>query len=123
MKREKEEPLYMISVVARMLQVHPQTLRMYEREGFVHPQRTGGQRLYSEEDVERLGLVIRLTREMGVNKAGVDIILRMRSRIEALQHEMFSMMEHLENDFRGDFERRMMRIFGAMTGEENHDKN
>ena len=123
MKREKEQPLYMISVVARLLQVHPQTLRMYEREGFVHPQRTGGQRLYSEEDVERLGLVIRLTREMGVNKAGVDIILRMRSRIEALQQEMFSMMEHLENDFRGDFERRMMRIFGAMTGEEDHHKH
>ena len=122
MKREREYPLYMISVVARMLRVHPQTLRMYEREGFVHPQRTGGQRLYSEEDVERLGLVIRLTREMGVNKAGVDIILRMRSRIEALQQEMFSMMEHLESDFRGDFERRMGRIFGVMTGEEDKGK-
>ncbi|MDA8388200.1 MAG: MerR family transcriptional regulator [Nitrospiraceae bacterium] len=111
----------MISVVARMLQVHPQTLRMYEREGFVHPQRTGGQRLYSEEDVERLGLVIRLTREMGVNKAGVDIILRMRARIEVLQREMFGMMEHLEDDFRRDFEQRMTRIFGIMTGDDEKD--
>ena len=120
MKREKEQPVYMISVVARMLHVHPQTLRMYEREGFVRPQRTGKQRLYSEEDVERLGMVIRLTREMGVNKAGVDIILRMRERIEMLQHEMFSMMEHLENSFRGDFERRIRRMFGAMP---EHDDN
>ncbi len=109
----------MISVVARMLHVHPQTLRMYEREGFVHPQRTGRQRLYSEEDVDRLGLVIRLTREMGVNKAGVDIILRMRERIERLQQEMFSMLEHLEDDSRDDFERRMRRMFGAMTGSED----
>ncbi len=118
MKREKEQPLYMISVVARMLRVHPQTLRMYEREGFVHPTRTGRQRLYSEEDVDRLGLVIRLTREMGVNKAGVDIILRMRERIERLQHEMFSMMEHMEEDFRDDFERRVRRMFGAMAGDD-----
>ena len=117
MKREKEQPLYMISVVARMLQVHPQTLRMYEREGFVHPKRTNKQRLYSESDVERIGLVLRLTRELGVNKAGVEIILRMRQRIEGLQTEMIRMMEHLENDFRDDFEKRIRQMFSG-TGDD-----
>ncbi|MDA8088157.1 MAG: MerR family transcriptional regulator [Nitrospiraceae bacterium] len=113
MKREKEQPLYMISVVARMLHVHPQTLRMYERQGFVHPTRTNKQRLYSESDVERIGMVLRLTREMGVNKAGVEIILRMRERIEGLQNEMLQMMEHLENEFRGDFEKRIRQMFSG----------
>jgi MerR family transcriptional regulator/heat shock protein HspR len=111
MKRSRQEPIYMISVVARMLHVHPQTLRMYEREGFVTPRRANRQRLYSEEDVERLGMIIRLTREMGVNKAGVDIILRMRERIEGLQREMLKMMDHLENDFRSEFEKRMRDFF------------
>ncbi len=101
----------MISVVARMLHVHPQTLRMYEREGFIHPTRTSKQRLYSESDVERIGLILRLTREMGVNKAGVEIILRMRERIEGLQGEMWRMMEHLENGFRDDFEKRIRQMF------------
>jgi MerR family transcriptional regulator/heat shock protein HspR len=102
MDRNKEEPIYMISVVARMLHVHPQTLRLYEREGFVHPKRSKRQRIYSEEDVERLGMVVRLIRELGVNKAGVDIILRMRERIETLQREMSEMSNmghHLEEDF------------------------
>ncbi len=101
----------MISVVARMLHVHPQTLRMYEREGFVRPTRTNRQRLYSESDVERIGLILRLTREMGVNKAGVEIILRMRERIEGLQNEMARMMEHLEREFRDDFETRIRQMF------------
>jgi MerR family transcriptional regulator/heat shock protein HspR len=64
--------LYMISVVSEMLGVHPQTLRIYEREGFIRPKRSGGNtRLYSEEDVEKLEMVLRLTRELGVNLAGV----------------------------------------------------
>jgi len=116
MKKRKDEPIYMISVVARMLSVHPQTLRMYEREGFITPKRTNKQRLYSEEDVERLDMVIRLTREMGVNKAGVDIILRMRERMEALQREMMSMMEHLELGFREEFEKRLREAFSYKEG-------
>lgn len=93
MKREKEEPLYMISVVARMLHVHPQTLRMYEREGFVTPKRDKKQRLYSERDVERLGFIIQLTREMGVNKAGVEIILRMRNRLDFMHRRLSGLLE------------------------------
>ena len=110
-KRDKTQPLYMISVVSRMLGVHPQTLRMYEREGFVIPRRMKRLRLYSEDDVERLHLILSLTRELGVNKAGVDIILRMRHRLEALHKEMEEMMQFLEEDMRHDFEKRIKKAF------------
>ncbi|MBZ0155863.1 MAG: MerR family transcriptional regulator [Alphaproteobacteria bacterium] len=103
-------PLYMISVASRILEVHPQTLRMYEREGFVSPHRINRQRLYSDEDLERLDLVIRLTKELGVNKAGVEIILRMRNRIAQLQEEMNEIMRFLEEDVRRDFEERLKKI-------------
>jgi len=108
--RDKSEPLYMISVVARMLHVHPQTLRIYEREGLVVPRRTKRQRLYSDEDVERLATILRLTRELGVNRSGVDIILRMRHRLEFLQREMFQMMRFLEKDIKEDFEEKIRRL-------------
>lgn len=101
----------MISVVSRMLRVHPQTLRLYEREGLVTPQRTKRTRLYSQEDVERLAMILRLTREMGVNRAGVDIILRLRHRLEVLQKEMDEMMQFLEEDRRSDFMRRIKKMF------------
>ncbi len=100
----------MISVVSRILEVHPQTLRMYEREGFVSPHRINRQRLYSEEDIERLDLVINLTKELGVNKAGVDIILRMRKRLKALHTEMMEMMEFLDDDVKEEFERHIQSI-------------
>lgn len=110
-KQDKDRPLYMISVVSRMLEVHPQTLRMYEREGFITPQRVNRQRLYSDEDIERLNLVINLTKELGVNKAGVEIILRMRNRIEALQEELRDMMRFLDEDVREEFESKFREIF------------
>ncbi|MCL5062758.1 MAG: MerR family transcriptional regulator [Nitrospirae bacterium] len=110
-KEDKNRPVYMISVVSRILEVHPQTLRMYEREGFVCPKRINQQRLYSDEDIERLNLVIKLTKELGVNKAGVDIILRMRNRMEAMQNEIKEMMRFMEEDIRSSFEERLRRIF------------
>lgn len=110
-KDDRNRPLYMISVVSEILEVHPQTLRMYEREGFVCPHRINRQRLYSDEDIRRLDLVIQLTKELGVNKAGVDIILRMRSKSEALQKEMVKMMGLLDDDVRKEFEKRLKRIF------------
>lgn len=110
-KKEKDRPLYMISVVSRMLEVHPQTLRMYEREGFISPKRINQQRLYSDEDVERLNLIIKLTKELGVNKAGVEIILRMKNRLEAMQNEIREMMRFMEDEIRKDFEERLRRIF------------
>ena len=111
-KQDLDRPLYMISVVSQMLEVHPQTLRMYEREGFVTPQRINRQRLYSDKDVERLNLVIELTKDLGVNKAGVDIILRMRSRMEAMHREMSEMMGHIDDDIRTEFEKRLKMLFG-----------
>jgi MerR family transcriptional regulator/heat shock protein HspR len=107
--KDKDRPLYMISVVSRMLHVHPQTLRIYEREGFISPRRMGGQRLYSEADVERLGLILELTRDLGVNRAGVDIILRMRRRLEGLQSEVEEMLQAMEDDMRLEFRERMKR--------------
>lgn len=101
----------MISVASRILEVHPQTLRMYEREGFVSPQRINRQRVYSDEDMERLNLIINLTRDLGVNKAGIDIILRMRTRIEAVEREMREMMRYLEEDIRSEFEQRLKDLF------------
>ena len=102
-RRDKNEPVYLISIVSKLLDVHPQTLRLYEREGFVSPKRANKQRIYSETDIEKLNLILQLTRELGVNRAGVDIILRMRRRMEVLQQEMEEMMNHLEDEIRKDF--------------------
>jgi MerR family transcriptional regulator/heat shock protein HspR len=101
----------MISVVSRMLGVHPQTLRLYEREGLITPHRTKRSRLYSEEDVEKISMILRLTRELGVNRSGVDIILRLRYRLEAFQREMEDMMNFLYEDIRKDFINRFKKIF------------
>ena len=110
-KRDEELPIYLISIVSKMLNVHPQTLRIYEREGFIRPKRTNRQRLYSEKDVEQLNFILQLTREMGVNRAGVDIILRLRHRMEILQHEMEEMMDLLEDELQRDFKERIRKAF------------
>lgn len=100
--------LYMISVVSEMLGIHPQTLRLYEREGFIKPKRSGGNtRLYSEEDVERLEMVLRLTRELGVNLAGVEIILSMRERMEQMQREMDETVMRLREELAREMQRRV----------------
>src|SRR5437867_1887719 len=89
----------MISVVARRFEVHPQTLRLYEREGLVTPSRTqGNTRLYSEEDLERLTLILNLTRDLGVNLAGVEIIMHLRHKIEAMQREMERFIGQLQEE-------------------------
>ncbi|KRT69552.1 MAG: hypothetical protein XU15_C0010G0055 [candidate division NC10 bacterium CSP1-5] len=90
----KKRPLYMISVVAEMFDIHPQTLRTYEREGLIRPARTGGNtRLYSEEDLDRIDLILRLTNELGVNLAGVEVILNMRDRMEQMRREAVETFE------------------------------
>lgn len=108
--KDKKKPCFVISVVSEMLDVHPQTLRLYEREGLITPHRTNRTRLYSEEDVEKLAMILRLTRELGVNRSGVDIILRMRERMETLQKEMEEMMNFLEDDIKRDFIDRFRKI-------------
>lgn len=105
--KKTDRAVYMISVVAEMLGVHPQTLRLYEREGFIRPSRTeGGVRLYSEMDVDRIRMIINLTREMGVNLAGVEVILSMREKMERLQHEMDAAMEEMRKEFMAELQRR-----------------
>src|SRR3989304_582624 len=79
----RKQRLYMISVVSEILGIHPQTLRLYEREGFITPKRSrGNTRLYSDEDVEKLEMVLRLPRELGVNLAGVEVTVSMREELE-----------------------------------------
>jgi len=88
-KTPSDEPVYLISVAARMCGLHPQTLRLYERLGLIQPYRVGNStRLYSEADLARLRRIQRLTQQMGVNLAGVEIILRLLERIEQMNREM-----------------------------------
>jgi MerR family transcriptional regulator/heat shock protein HspR len=94
----RDEPCYTIGVVARMVSLHPQTIRNYEQIGLVIPQRTDGNiRLYSQREVERLLKINRLTQELGVNLAGVEVILRMADQIETLQIEVEDLREKIEN--------------------------
>jgi MerR family transcriptional regulator/heat shock protein HspR len=89
MTKAKGKGAYMISAVAEMYEIHPQTLRLYEREGLLAPSRSeGNTRLYTEDDIERLEVILQLTRELGVNLAGVEIILNMREKMAAMQRQM-----------------------------------
>ena len=105
-----DRPIYMISVAAQLVGMHPQTLRMYETKGLVRPQRTpGGTRLYSEADVERLRIVQRLTSELGLNLAGVELVLRLEdelrkayAQIERLQRELRTEVQNVHRQYRRD---------------------
>ena len=89
MTKSKSKAAYMISAVAERYEIHPQTLRLYEREGLLTPSRSeGNTRLYTDDDLERLEVILKLTRELGVNLAGVEIILNMREKMEAMQQQM-----------------------------------
>ena len=99
MSSKKGRAYYMISVVAQEFSVHPQTLRMYEREGLLKPSRTeGNTRLYSDRDLERLAFILNLTRDLGVNLAGVEIILNMRRKMESMQSEMDRFITRLKEE-------------------------
>ncbi|MFB3140954.1 MAG: helix-turn-helix transcriptional regulator [Candidatus Acidiferrales bacterium] len=88
-KKKAEKVGYMISAVAEKYSLHPQTLRLYERVGLLRPSRSeGNTRLYTEEDLERLEVVLAMTRELGVNLAGVEVILNMREKMERLQEQV-----------------------------------
>lgn len=83
------EPVYLISAVAQILNIHPQTLRQYEREGLIKPSRTNGKiRLYAQKDIDHIKTVLTLTRELGINLAGVDLILQLNKKIEKLEAEV-----------------------------------
>jgi MerR family transcriptional regulator/heat shock protein HspR len=100
---KKKVKTYTISAVAELFDVHPQTLRLYEREGLLKPSRSeGNTRLYTDTDLERLEVILSLTRDLGVNLAGVEIILNMREKMDAMQHEFERFFEYLRthaNDF------------------------
>ena len=87
-----DEPVYLISIVSKILDIHPQTLRQYERENLICPARSGGRiRLYSQRDIDKIKLILRLTRELGVNLAGVDIILRLKENVDGMESEIASL--------------------------------
>jgi len=102
---------YMISAVAEKYNIHPQTLRLYEREGLLKPSRTeGNTRLYSDEDLQELETILALTRDLGVNLAGVEIILNMRRKMDRMQHEVNEFMQYVKRELQrglGDWEQRL----------------
>lgn len=92
------EPVYLISAVSEILNIHPQTLRQYEREGLIKPSRTNGKiRLYSQKDIDHIKYVLTLTRELGVNLAGVDIILQLNKKIEDLEENIYIYKTKIKN--------------------------
>jgi MerR family transcriptional regulator/heat shock protein HspR len=99
-RKKKGKAAYMISAVAETYDIHPQTLRLYEREGLLKPSRSeGNTRLYTQDDIERLEVILNLTRDLGVNLAGVEVILNMRQRLEEMHHEMQEFVEYVEREF------------------------
>jgi MerR family transcriptional regulator/heat shock protein HspR len=96
---ERQRPQYMIGIVADMLKIHPQTLRMYEKKGLIRPSRTVGKtRVYSQEDVEEIARVTRLVRDLGVNLAGIEIVLKMRRRMLEMQAQIEELTRHVRAD-------------------------
>jgi len=94
-----QRPIYMISIAAELVGMHPQTLRMYETKGLVRPQRTpGGTRLYSEADIERLRIIGRLTGELGLNLAGVELVLRLEDELRRAHAQIERLQEQLRHD-------------------------
>lgn len=126
---KKSKAAYMISAVAEQYNIHPQTLRLYEREGLLAPSRSeGNTRLYTDDDLERLEVILKLTRELGVNLAGVEIILNMREKMAAMQQEIEEFVAQLNNEISrrahplGDSGQRslipVIEIGGVPTGEK-----
>jgi len=98
--KKRSKAAYMISAVAEQYQIHPQTLRLYEREGLLKPSRSDGNtRLYTDDDLERLEVILKLTRDLGVNLAGVEIILNMREKMSEMQHQIEQFVSSLNTEF------------------------
>lgn len=109
--KDPGKAFFMISAVAQRYNIHPQTLRMYEREGLIRPSRTeGNTRLYSQDDLEQLETILTLTRDLGVNLAGVEIILNMRQKMDRMQREVNEFMGYVKQELTrglGDWEERL----------------
>ena len=99
MAKRKSKGAYMISAVAEMYGIHPQTLRLYEREGLLKPSRSeGNTRLYTDQDLERLEFILSLAREMGVNISGIAMILQMRERMEEMQRQIQEFLAYIQRE-------------------------
>ena len=97
--KKKAKGVYMISAVAELYEIHPQTLRLYEREGLLKPSRSeGNTRYYTDEDLERLEFILNLARDLGVNIAGIAIILQMRERMEEMNRQMQNFVEYVRSE-------------------------
>jgi MerR family transcriptional regulator/heat shock protein HspR len=111
---DKDKPLYVISVAAELVDMHPQTLRLYERKGLIEPSRSAGKtRLYSQRNIEQLREIRRLTQELGVNLAGVEEIIKLREKLDRLQGSM----ERRIGQLQGQLEDRMGSVRGALPAE------
>jgi MerR family transcriptional regulator/heat shock protein HspR len=116
MAKNTGKAYFMISVVAERYDIHPQTLRLYEREGLLKPSRTeGNTRLYSEDDLVQLETILSLTRDLGVNLAGVEIILNMRRKMAQMQGEVNEFMEYVKHELERGLEDWEQRLGTAMV--------
>jgi MerR family transcriptional regulator/heat shock protein HspR len=109
MIRERAQPVYVISIAAGLVEMHPQTLRLYERLGLIHPARTANNiRLYSDEDIERLRQIQRLT-QVGVNLAGVEMVLELLERMQAMRRELEEEMHKQQEEMLREIARLRVR--------------
>src|ERR1700683_578426 len=114
--KRKSKGAYMISSVSEMYQIHPQTLRLYEREGLLRPSRSeGNTRLYTDEDLERLEFILNLARDLGVNIAGIAIVLQMRERMEEMNRQMQDFVEYVRTEMVGRMQHRSQQPGAAMV--------
>jgi MerR family transcriptional regulator/heat shock protein HspR len=114
--KRKSKGAYMISAVAEMYEIHPQTLRLYEREGLLQPSRTvGNTRLYTDEDLERLEFILNLARDLGVNIAGIAIILQMRERMEEMNRQMQDFVNYVRTEMLSKMQQGMPANEGALV--------
>ena len=117
---QDDEPCYIISVAAKLVNLHPQTLRYYERLGLVQPTRSSGNvRLYSPRDISRLRKIVRLTDELGLNLAGVEVIMRMSERMRELQRQM----EMMQTEFEMEIQRLRSLLRQARASNPHEGRN
>jgi MerR family transcriptional regulator/heat shock protein HspR len=115
---DKDKPLYVISVAAELVEMHPQTLRLYERKGLIEPSRSAGKtRLYSQRNIEQLREIRRLTQELGVNLAGVEEIIKLRYKLDLLQQSMEGRIGRLQNQLQGELN--AMRLPAPVDDDED----
>ena len=114
--RRKGKGAYMISAVAEMYDIHPQTLRLYEREGLLRPSRSDGNtRLYTDEDLERLEFILNLARDLGVNIAGIAIVLQMRERMEEMNRQMQGFVDYVRTEMLSRMQGQMQEQQAALV--------